>query len=122
MDKLFSDVDDNLDEVHSYIYLIKNKYSAYKDHTVYKYLKKEEITIINEYIEKSTIQMIKLDSIVSDDREILSRRKQYIIAIQNHITQFECIKEGKEYVVLLTNSNSRRDKYLPENRDSGYFV
>ena len=122
MSKLFPDIDNLLDEVHSYIYLINSKYGKYENNKIYKYIEKEEINIINEYIEKSTIQIIKLDSIISDDREILSRRKQYIIAIQNYIRQFECIKDGKEYIVLLSNDNSNRETYLPENRDSGYAL
>nr|QBK90309.1 MAG: hypothetical protein LCPAC102_02220 [Pithovirus LCPAC102] len=122
MNKIFSDIDNLLDEVHSHIYLIQNKYSKYVKNKIYKYMSKEEINIINEYIEKSTIQIIKLDSILSDDREIMSKRKQYIIAIQNYITQFECLKNGEEYVVLLSNVTSDREKYLPENRDSDYAL
>ena len=119
MSKIFSDADALLDKVFSYICSIKNKYSMCK---TCEYITKEEINDIKRYIEKSTVQIIKLDSVSSSNDAILYKRKQYIIATQTYIGQLECLKDGKEYTILLSNESSDRDEYLPENRHSEYAL
>jgi predicted RNase H-like nuclease len=102
--KIFSDTDELLDTIFTFI----------------NHKNREDDSKIDIYIELSTRQIIKLDSILSPNKEVSEKRRSYILAVQNYIYQLEDVKSGESRTIMITNDISKRETYLPQTRDSEY--